>query len=583
MTVREIAGLVALNVFFLGVGIGVLLGVRGWGRWRAVARLAGVGYLLGVSTFMIVTTLELVVGIPFGLAAIVVTGLALGLGGAAIGWRRKVEPDTTRARSGGELTLVAAIFVGAILVYFEALFRAGRLSGLGWDVWASWVPKAKDLYYSGGLDATLLTAVPGSSYPPGLPILDATGFHAMGSADAVTLHLQYWFLGLGFAAAVAGLLAPRVRVVLLLPFLLLMLTMPDFRNRATDLYGDIPLGFLIASGALLLLLWLDDRSSWQLLGATLLLGGAVLTKREGILFAAGVILAALVATVHERRTLWPRLLASGAVAFACSLPWRVWFTANHLPSDGPEGGYSSLFGHLDRVGPSFHLVLSTIFDYNLWLVVPAVGLAATFLAYLAGARRDAVFVLVLVGTAVVGSAWTLWSNPSVELSTSGGLVNRVVGTPILTLAAMTPLLLEKAWSAPARSTEDRAAATPVWKRAVPAWAPWAVVVAAFLLYPSITLAGGRPSFPSHRDCVLSPASGQKVRVVFGYANTYPEAIVLRDHALAVGFKGTHAAADGCGRVRVSVDGVPSPDVGAAVIEEAKKVGLDPTLELDPGT
>src|SRR5262249_1069914 len=161
------------------------------------------------------------------------------------GGRELVPGDA--GTSLGSLTLVGAIFVGAILVYFEAIFRAGRLSGLGWDVWAAWIPKAKDLYYSGGLDAGLRGGLPGPSYPPGLPILDATAFHAMGSADAVTLHLQYWFLGVGFAAALAGVLAPRVRVAILLPFLLLMLTMPDFRNRATDLYGDVPLGFLIAA------------------------------------------------------------------------------------------------------------------------------------------------------------------------------------------------------------------------------------------------------------------------------------------------------------------------------------------------
>ena len=581
MTVRAIAGLAALNVFFLCVGSGVLIGLRGWSRWTELVRLAGVAYLLGIASFAIVATVELVLGVPFRLATILLTGLTLGLAGAAIGRRRGGEQDSSAGEASlGQLTLVGAIFVGAILVYFEALFRAGRLSSLGWDVWASWIPKAKDLYYSGSLDPGLLASVPGPSYPPGLPILDATAFHAMGSADAVTLHLQYWFLGIGFAAAVAGLLAPRVRTVILLPFLLLMLTMPDFRNRATDLYGDIPLGFLVGASALLVLLWLEERTSWKLAAATALLGGAMLTKREGILFAALVIFSALVATFRERRAAWPPLVAAGAIAFAFSVPWRIWFTANHLPSDAPESGYLSF--HLDRVWPSFHLVFTTLFDYSLWLVVPVVGVAAALLAYLAGARRDAVFVLVFLGTAVVGSAWTFWSNPSLELSLGDGLVNRVVGTPILALAAMTPLLLEKAWGAKTRRVAADAAGRAAWGRAVPGWAPWAVVIAAFLLYPSITLAGGRPRFPSAQDCVLPAVAGQEVRVVFGYASTYPEAIPLRDRALAVGFKGTIAEPDGCGRVRVSLDGVPSPEVGAAVIEEAKKVGLRPTLELDPG-
>ena len=141
----------------------------------------------------------------------------------------------------------------------------------------------------------------------------------MGSADAVTLHLQQWFLVVGFAGAVAGLLAPRVRTWILLPLLLLLLLMPDLRNRATDLYADTPLGYLLAGSALLVLLWLVDGESWKLWAATLLLGGAMLTKREGILFAACILFAALVASFRERRRAWPRLAAAGLVAFALAL------------------------------------------------------------------------------------------------------------------------------------------------------------------------------------------------------------------------------------------------------------------------
>jgi len=57
--------------------------------------------------------------------------------------------------------------------------------------------------------------------------------------------------------------------------------------------------------------------------------------------------------------------------------------------------------------------------------------------------------------------------------------------------------------------------------------------------------------------------------------------VLRDRSLEVGFQGTEAAQDGCGRVRVAVDGIPSIAVGEEIVREARTVGLAPTLELDP--
>ena len=62
----------------------------------------------------------------------------------------------------------------------------------------------------GDLDEQFFTQLPGPTYPPLVPVLDAAAFHAMGSADVVTLHLQFWFFALGFVAAAAGLLWKHV-------------------------------------------------------------------------------------------------------------------------------------------------------------------------------------------------------------------------------------------------------------------------------------------------------------------------------------------------------------------------------------
>ncbi|MBM2823004.1 MAG: hypothetical protein HW413_1750 [Thermoleophilia bacterium] len=581
MTIRAIAGLAGLNFVVLVIGSCVLSGIRGWRSWIDAVRLSGLAYLLGVASLFIVLTAELVVGIPLGPTSFAVTGACLALGGVLLGRRRRWRESThdREGQNGLRLSIGAAVFIGLAVVYLTALFRAGRLSDLSWDVWASWLPKAKAIYYSGGIDADLFATLPGAAYPPGLPALHALAFHAMGSADATTLHLQYWFLAVGFVAAVFGLLSTRVRGPILFPLLLLLLLMPDVRNRATDLYGDIPLGYLVAASALLVLLWIQDSQTWRLVAATVLLGGAMLTKREGILFALCIVVAALVATYRQRRTAWPRLAAAGAASLALALPWRIWFSFEDLPSDGPESGYLGVLDHLDRAWPSHQLVVRTFFDYDLWLLVPTLGIAAAALAFLAGARREAVFTLVLVGTSLVGCAWTFWSNPSLGLGVEEGLVNRVVGTPTLMLASLVPLLLELAWRGRAvvspRPVPDRS------DKGIHIGVAVAIVAAALVVYPAVILADGGPRFPGTGDCVRAPVEGEKVRVVFGYRDTYPEAIVLRDRSLEVGFQGTEAAQDGCGRVRVSVDGIPSIAVGEAIVMEARTVGLVPTLELDP--
>lgn len=583
MTIRAIAGLAVLNLFVLGVGAGVLWGVRGWRSWTEVVRLSGVAYLLGVAALFVVLTLELVAGVSFGAASIALTGVGLVLCGLLVGRKRGHGARRSGSRGAPLVgpTLVVAVFVGAILVYLEALFRPGRLSGFGWDDSASWVPKAKGIYFSRGIDAEFFASLPGPSYPPGLPVLNAAAFHAMGSADAVTLHLEPWFLAIGFAAAVAGLLWPRVRSWILLPLLLLMLLMPDLRNRATGLYADVPLGYLLAVAALLVLLWIEDSRSWKLWAATLLLSGAMLTKREGILFAVCIVGAGLVATFRERRRAWPRLGAVAVVAFGLALPWRIWFMAKDIPSDAPEAGYLGIFDHLDRLWPSLELVISVFFDYELWLLVPTLAIASALLAFLAGARREAVFAVTLLVTSVVGSAWTYWSNPSLEIGRGDGLANRVVGSPLLMLAVLLPLLLELAWRD--RSGARVATGSSVHRslRSGRTVLAVSIVVVALAAYPAITLADGAPKFPSYDDCVQAPVEGEKVRVVFGYAETYSEANALLDRVLEVGFQGTEVAQDGCGRLRVSLDDVPSLAIGEEVADEARTVALEPSLEHDP--
>lgn len=71
-----------------------------------------------------------------------------------------------------------------------------------------------------------------------------------------------------------------------------------------------------------------------------------------------------------------------------------------------------------------------------------------------------------------------------------------------------------------------------------------------------------------------------MEVVWGRFDDLGEANGLRERALAVGFTGTEVQADGCGRWKVVLDGVPSVAVAQAVASEAENVDLHPALELD---
>lgn len=595
MTLRAIAGLVVLHLFILGVGAGVLWGLRGWKAWVELLRLAGVAYLLGVASLMILLTVSLVVGLPFGPPLVLGCGLGPVAGGILLGRRkrRRLPPLRTRARRFRGPSVVSAVFIAAVVVYFEAFFRSERLAELyDWDAWFTWTVKAKTLYHFGGMEEWVFGTAAHSggvltSYPPGFPAVQAASFHAMGSADVVTLNLNYWFLTLGFATAVAGLLAPRVRSVILLPVLLLMLVLPGLTGIPVPGGADRPLAYLIATAALLVVLWLDERRAWQLAAATVLLGGAFLTKREGLLLGACVLVGALAATWSDRRSACPRLGATGIAAFALALPWRIWVGTQDFPDEGLETGVVATLENTGRAWPSLELALRAMFGYDFWLVLPAVAVVAALLGLVGGARRPAVFTLAFLAVAVAANTWITWSQTFFGLTLDYSLnpATRFMVTPVLTVAAVTPLLLERAWTS--ASGERASPRLPRSPRS--ALLSWAIIGFAVLAYPasmlagvsSLRLPGGLPSFPTRDECIRAPVEGEAVRVVLGYERSYVDANALRERGRAAGLGTADVARDGCGRLRVFVDGVPSIGAGEALAGEAREAGLEPTLEHDP--
>jgi hypothetical protein len=454
VTVRALAGLFVLHAFYLAVGASVLWAIRGWRRWASFAALAGLAYLLGVAALGVLWTLLLVVGVPFGGVTIVVTGALVAAAGIALGRRRGFHVERPRpAFRPTPSTLVAAAGVAVAGVYLEALFRSARLQGLySFDGWAFWVTRGKAVYFFDGLDEQVFAAVPNPSYPPVLPILDAAAFHAMGSADVVTLHVQYWLLAVGFVACAAGLLARRVPPWILWPSLVLAFVLPRMRSSVLAAQADIPLDYFVVGGALLVALWIVERRSWQLPSAALLLACAALVKREGLGLAACVVLAAMVATVGSRRSAWPRLALVGAAAVAAVVPWTAWYLAHGIEADVSSGGDDGSLTR--RTVDSLRLAFDVLADTSLWSAVPTVGVAAAALALLWGRRPQAVYAttLVLLLTLFGAATTVVFRDLGVTAEEAVNPIVRLTAGTVLAISCLTPLLLAGAWNAD--STED---------------------------------------------------------------------------------------------------------------------------------
>jgi hypothetical protein len=531
MTVQAIAALTVYNLALAGVGSALLFGVRPNLTTLDFIRLGGLSYLLGVAVAMIAFTTVIVLDIPLGWASMVVCALVVVGAGIFFGLRRRSLDARSEVRFS--LVLPSAAVLALVVVTLEAIFRKGRLQGLGeFDGWDSWGPKAKALYFFGKLDPHFLDDIAGGSYPPGLPALLAGALHSIGSADVVTVHLQYWFLGVGFVAAMVGLLAGRVEPMILLPFALLVFVMPDIRARSIDMYGDLPLGFAIAMAALLLALWLEDRADWQIAAAAILCAGATLTKREGLVLAAALVAATFLASLDRLRQVWLRLVAVLAAAWASWVLWQIWLSAHDLHGSGPSGGLHFLRDPA-RGWDALHRVVDNVFQFDLWLVSMSIAIAAIGLCLLVRAWRIAVCTASLLGLLIMACTVILWSEPNLQLN-DVDVVSRLVGTVALTAVAITPLALQSAWGGLPRVWN-----VPVWHRAL----GWGAIGAAAIAYPASLLADGGARFPKASDCV-QPGS-------IGYADSYPAALRLRDRVTANGdSNGIVIVQDGCGRLRV---------------------------------
>jgi len=130
---------------------------------------------------------------------------------------------------------------------------------------------------------------------------------------------------------------------------------------------------------------------------------------------------------------------------------------------------------------------------------------------------------------MLGCTVILWSDPNLQL-TDVNVVSRLVGTVALTVVALTPLALQRAWDGverPARVAVPRDA-----RRRVAV--AWALVAVGTIAYPTTLLAEGGARFPSDADCMHAPSAGDAtVLVVFGHPSSYGEAVLLGTRARAL--------------------------------------------------
>lgn len=324
-----------------------------------------------------------------------------------------------------------------------------------WDGWFMWSLKSKSLAAEGSFFTPVFLSevyeYSSQDYPPLLFGWQAVAYRIAGDLTVSwPLQFQQAWLWLVAALALLGLLAGVSRMAVLLPFA--WLATPEVVWESMQGYADVPMALQLMLGTVVLWRAGNDRRAHVLAG--ILLGGAALTKAEGLPLAAIVLVSLLVWAGHGRLA-W----IAPAVAAGLRLPWLLWTTfqgvGNHMII--PERSFS--LEVLSQLPERIPLIWGTMGSWGLtplrWgLLVPAC-VVAIVLGRRAEWRLVAAAVLAVL---LFTSVYALWPYRSWALEDYMTVnVDRVL-ISCLGLLALAAALRHPREVTPAVDTEASAAA-----------------------------------------------------------------------------------------------------------------------------
>jgi len=306
-----------------------------------------------------------------------------------------------------------------------------------YDAWAMWAMKGHALLEYGWADPKLFASNGATplhlDYPLLVPALESIAFRAMGGFEPTLVHLQFLLVGAAGLAAILTLLRERVPPALLWTFAFAIAAAPSFLGQLLTAYADVPLALFVAAGVLAWGRWLESGDRANLALGTLLLAAAVLTKTEGIFFAAAALLGLTLAV--RRRGL---LLAAAAI-LATLLPWQIYTRVNGIHSDVFTASLANV--HPGVAPIAVGQLATSMLDASHWTLLVPLFLLAVIGAGIRGDCRLAIFAWAWALFSLLALA-SVYVVSRVEFSNYLEFSrDRVVSSIALGAAALSPLLL----------------------------------------------------------------------------------------------------------------------------------------------
>jgi hypothetical protein len=440
---------VALLLTLCGFGVLAAVGVS-----RSPAELAyrfGLAPLTGMACAGIVGATLATAGARLSIAGLI--GLTIGtctVGAIRLHLTPTIKSSSTGVRRRSRTVEHVVAITALAIVTFVGLFAlaAFRVKPLAeYDGWAMWGMKARAIAILGSADADVFASEAYErlhvEYPLLLPTLHALPLQLTDGFSSNTVILNCFVVGISGLLAIWALFRGRVRTMLLLPFVAAIAAMPAFFVQLGSGYADVPLALFVAGGLAASARWITDcRTDWIVL-ATIFLAAAVLTKDEGLLFAAGAYIALLLAATGRRRAV---VVSALTVALAYA-PWRAYITVHQL--DAPHYDLSSSFDipwvarRLDRGPEAIAGLLDEALDPRQFGLLVALGVVASLLAFLVGPRSLGIFASGFALLSLAGLTWIYVITPYDLPAYLGTNAHRVVMAVVVGLGALCPLLFEE--------------------------------------------------------------------------------------------------------------------------------------------
>lgn len=250
---------------------------------------------------------------------------------AVVYWWTRQDGGRDSSRSGNPRGMGVALrdptwwafALPTLLLVTIAFGRAIAKPIQAWDAWSAYAFRAKIIYMDEAISRASFDLIAVPNYPLGVPLQEVWMAWAVGSWDDLSIKLLFPGYLVALLCVVYGALRDEYNHRRAMAGTLAVACLPLMLQHAQDGYTDLPLAYFVLAGAVALTCSESRVGRSQLALASVLGGGAVLTREDGALVVA---ISAVLLLILRRRIMGRFRHALASAALYSSFPAAIWIT-----------------------------------------------------------------------------------------------------------------------------------------------------------------------------------------------------------------------------------------------------------------